>query len=303
MIHAWCAHTGDVVTRTTLAALPRDRALMSASDTTVDVAGSVSSLSAFVPAEATASGHRAGKAPLPYVLVEHASRGGLVIERGGFGGRPAYVRCERDVVLASTDLTWVLDAARALGVRWSSSSLDPDRLAAECILDSGAVGRTETLFRGIREVPPGMRAELVPGRMTLTALQPQRFDETEERLRSTDGAAVEEALGREPVRIERGARPANTERARRVQNPREIRAREDYVALATHVGGPPAEASALDDEASARRVLDEDVRERRPSDTMARGRGLGRDERRERGDATGDVERRVAGGHPCAVSW
>ena len=172
---------------------------MSASDTTLDVAGSVSSLSAFVPAEATSSGHRAGKAPLPYVLVEHAPRGGLVVERGGFGGRPAYVRCERDVVLASTDLTWVLDAARALGVRWSSSSLDPDRLAAECILDSGAVGRTETLFRGIREVPPGMRAELVPGRMTLTVLQPPRFDETPgghdvKRLRALLFAATERAI-------------------------------------------------------------------------------------------------------------
>lgn len=200
MIRAWCARSGDVVTRTTLAALPRERARMSASDTTRDVAGSVSSLSAFVPAEATALGHRVGRATLPYVVVEHAPRGGLVVERGGFGGRPVYVRCERDVVLASTDLTWVLDAARALGVRWSSSSLDPDRLAAECILDAGAVGRTETLFRGIREVPPGMRADLVPGRMTLAALPPPRLDDAPDahdvkRLRALLFAATERAVG------------------------------------------------------------------------------------------------------------
>ena len=173
---------------------------MSASDTTRDVAGSVSSLAAFVPAEATASGHRVGRAPLPYVQVEHAPRGGLVVERGGFGGRPFYVRCERDVVLASTDVAWVLEAARALGVRWSSASLDADRLAGECTWDAGPVGRTETLFRGIREVPPGMRAEIVPGRMTLTALRPPRIDgapgaHDASRLRELLFAATERAIG------------------------------------------------------------------------------------------------------------
>lgn len=174
MIHAWCIRGGDVATHTALATLARERRKSAASDTTRDHAGFASTLSAFAPAEVIPSGHRVGRAPLPYVTFEHGPHGGLAIERGGFGGRPAYVRCERDVVLASTDLAWVLDTARSLGVRWSSSSLDPDRLAAECVFDAGAIGRTQTLYRGVREIPPGTRAVVVPGRMVLSALEPPR---------------------------------------------------------------------------------------------------------------------------------
>jgi asparagine synthetase B (glutamine-hydrolysing) len=174
VIHAWCIRQGDVATRTALATLSRERRLAASSTTTRDLSGFVSEVSAFAHASPVGAGHRVGRPPLPYVSIEHAPHGGLAIERGGFGGRPAYVRCERDLVLASTDLTWVVDTARALGVRWSSSSLDPDRLAAECTFDAGEVGHTQTLLRGVREIPPGTRAVLVPERMLLTPLEPPR---------------------------------------------------------------------------------------------------------------------------------
>ena len=172
MIHGWCVGRGDVATRTALAALSREHRQMATCTTTRDLSGFVSDVSAFAHASPIGDGHRVGRPPLPYVSIEHAPHGGLAVERGGFGGRPAYVRCERDLVLASTDLTWVVDTARSLGVRWSSSSLDPDRLAAECAFDAGGVGRTQTILLGIREIPPGTRAVLVPGRMVLTPLEP-----------------------------------------------------------------------------------------------------------------------------------
>lgn len=124
-------------------------------------------ITASPPAEATERGFRVGRTPLPYVALERGADDAIVIERGGFGGRPAYVRCERDVVLASTDLAWVVERSRALGL---GLTLDPDRLAADCLLDPGAAGRTQTTFREIAEVPPATRAHVALGRMTLTRL-------------------------------------------------------------------------------------------------------------------------------------
>lgn len=111
--------------------------------------------------------------PLPYVSIERAPEQEHVIERGGFGGRPAYVRRERDVVLASADLSWIIEEGRRLGL--SEPSLDPDRLAAECLLDAGAPGRTSTVYREISEVPPGTRARVTPEAMTLEQLPPPRW--------------------------------------------------------------------------------------------------------------------------------
>ena len=121
------------------------------------------------PAEPTSLGHRVGRAPLPYVAIERSPSGGLVVERGGFGGRPAYVRSKDGVVLASTDLSWMLEASRERG--WSVS-FDPDRLASECFFDAGPVGRTQTLFREIQEIPPATRARLLPGLVERVELQP-----------------------------------------------------------------------------------------------------------------------------------
>ncbi|MEA2747397.1 MAG: hypothetical protein QOI41_1540, partial [Myxococcales bacterium] len=130
-------------------------------------ASSPGTITASPPAEATERGFRVGRTPLPYVALERGAVDAIVLERGGFGGRPAYVRCERDVVLASTDLAWVVERSRALGL---ALTVDPDRLAADCLLDPGAVGRTQTTFREIAEVPPATRAHVALGRMTLTRL-------------------------------------------------------------------------------------------------------------------------------------
>lgn len=134
-------------------------------------ASSPETLAASPPAEATPTGFRVGRAPLPYVLVERAPGGALFVERGGFGGRPAYVRCERDVALVGTDLTWVVERSRALGLTLTH---DPDRLATACLLEAGPAGLTQTSYREISEVPPGTRAEVAPGRLTLTQLSPPR---------------------------------------------------------------------------------------------------------------------------------
>lgn len=104
---------------------------------------------------------------------ERSPDGGLVVERGGFGGRPAWVRCEPGFVLASTDMAWLLEASAALGL---GTSLDPDRVAAEALLDAGPIGRTHTLFREIQEIPPATRAHLSPGRMRIERLEPPRVD-------------------------------------------------------------------------------------------------------------------------------
>lgn len=163
-------------------------------------ASSPGTITASPPAEATDRGFRVGRARLPYVVFERDADDAIVIERGGFGGRPAFVRCERDVVLASTDLAWIVERSRALGL---ALTLEPDRLAADCLLDPGPVGRTQTSFREIAEVPPATRAHVALGRMTLTRLHApaprapvERAGPTElvGRLRALLFAAVEGAV-------------------------------------------------------------------------------------------------------------
>ena len=160
-------------------------------DTTIEGSG---------PAEATSLGYRIGRAPLPYVVVERSrepsAAGGLLVERGGFGGRPAYVRRTDGAVLVSTDLSWMVDTSRARG--WDVS-IDPDRIASECLFDAGPVGRTQTLLREIQEIPPATRVHLLPDGMTLEALAPPRVVQTNEgerveRLRALLGAAMARAV-------------------------------------------------------------------------------------------------------------
>jgi len=103
---------------------------------------------------------------LPHVVFE-ASAQGIALERSGFGGRPAYHRRDGDRVLASTDLGWVVEASRALGL---PLSLDLDQVAAACLLEAGEVGGTRTLFREIDVVAPGTRVTLSPRDRTSSSL-------------------------------------------------------------------------------------------------------------------------------------
>jgi asparagine synthase (glutamine-hydrolysing) len=171
VITAWC---GSPRHRIALSNVVLESGARPSRDVKTDESGRETAIVAVGPAERTASGHSVGRAPLPYVSIERPRGGGLTVERGGFGGRPAYVRSGNDLVLASTNLAWVVDASRALG--WPLT-LDPEHAAASCILDAGPDGMRRTPFREIQELPPGARAEIVPGRMTLERLEPPRADE------------------------------------------------------------------------------------------------------------------------------
>ncbi len=148
------------------------------------------------PAEATDHGYRSGCPPQPYVDFATTADGGLVIERGGFGGRPAWVRRERGFALASTDLGWLVDTSRGLGL---PLTLDSAELAAECVLEAGPSGRAASLYREIAEVPPGVRARVHADRVMFEALAlPQVAEERAprelvERLRARLSAALDRA--------------------------------------------------------------------------------------------------------------
>jgi len=124
-------------------------------------------IQAKAPAESTHAGHTLGRGPQPYVSFEATADGGLVVERGGFGGRPAWMRREPRFSLVSTDLAWLVATSRALGL---ATTLDPERIAAECLLDAGAPGRTSTVYREIDELPPATRARMFPGRSSFAPI-------------------------------------------------------------------------------------------------------------------------------------
>ncbi len=148
--------------------------------------------------EPTSRGHRVGLAPLPYVVLERGRETGLFVERGGWGGRPAYVRCDGDVVLASTDLAWVVKESRARGKRLT---LDAECVASECVFDAGHEGKTRTFFSEIQEIPPGSRTWLSPGvvaseRLSVPAPRDTADVDAVAHLRRLLGAALDRALAR-----------------------------------------------------------------------------------------------------------
>lgn len=79
-------------------------------------------------ATATPNGARLGRPPLPYVELALSEGDCALVTRGGFGGRPAYIRTTADLALAATDLGALVRASRALGL---PSTLDPDALACK----------------------------------------------------------------------------------------------------------------------------------------------------------------------------
>lgn len=110
-----------------------------------------------------------GASPLPWVRVAIGPGDALVVTRGGFGGRPAYVRVLSDVVLASTDPGWILDASSRLGV---ATRLDADTLAARAAHLVGSISDgARSVFRDVMTVPPGTRVEVTPrGELSRSAL-------------------------------------------------------------------------------------------------------------------------------------
>ncbi|HSO33800.1 MAG TPA: hypothetical protein VLT33_14810, partial [Labilithrix sp.] len=178
MIRAWCAEASEQ---------PRLAALLAGAAHAARRArdGRQAVVHGEGHAEPMEAGQILGRPPQPYVAFAATADGGLVVERGGFGGRPAWMRHEPRFSLVSTDLAWLVATSRALGL---ATTLDPERLAAECVLDAGAVGRDATVYREIEELPPATRARVSPGRASVEPLALPRFDE------DLDGRDVVEAL-------------------------------------------------------------------------------------------------------------
>lgn len=157
----------------------------------------VLSTTATPPAVAVRGGFAEGEPPLPYVSIVATGEGTpaatLAITRGFLGGRPAYWRRARDVVLASTDLDAVVAASRALGL---STSLDAEALAEACLLD----GPARPPIREIASVAPGTRTEVSHGGVVTTSLGTPRAPAIDvrsarEELRRRLETAVARAVG------------------------------------------------------------------------------------------------------------
>ena len=122
------------------------------------------------PSHETSAGGSLGASPLPFARMELTpGPAALTVTRGGFGGRPIYVRAWHDGALASTDLGWMVRASRALDL---PVTLDADALAARSV--HLPVHDERSLYREISEVPPGTRAGVVPGGLSFSRLQPGR---------------------------------------------------------------------------------------------------------------------------------
>jgi asparagine synthase (glutamine-hydrolysing) len=143
-----------------------------------------------------------GEPPLPSVGIAVERGEALVVTRGGFGGRPAYVRVLRDVALASTDLPWILEASARLGI---ATSLDADMLAARAAhLVASPSGDTRSLFADVVTVPPGTRLEVTPrGHVSRAALDVPSPIEAPPRLALALREILLRAVGRAARRGER----------------------------------------------------------------------------------------------------
>jgi asparagine synthase (glutamine-hydrolysing) len=153
-------------------------------------------LAARHPATWSEQGHAVseGQAPMPNVTFRPTAEG-LEVLRGGFGGRPAYTRAQGNVVLASTDLDWMIAASRALG--WPVS-LDGDQLAVECLLGGMEVNHSRGLVAQVHELEPGSRAVLTArgssfARLVAPALLPLSERDAPEAVRAMLLASVERA--------------------------------------------------------------------------------------------------------------